>query len=50
MPSRKTKETEAIVKDVVKSSSTVKSAKAGSEKKKNAKKETKKAYLTFPQI
>lgn len=42
MPSRKTKETEAIVKDVVKSSSTVKSAKAGRAGKKNAKKETKK--------
>ena len=42
MPSRKTKETEAIVKDVVKSSSTVKSAKAGRAEKKNAKKETKK--------
>ena len=38
MPSRKTKETEAIVKDVVKSSSTVKSAKAGRADKKKCEK------------
>ena len=41
MPSRKTKETEAIVKDVVKSSSTAKNANVGRSDKKNAKKETK---------